>query len=322
MNDHEKRQIIVHSEIFKNIDLNHIDHIITAATIVSFPKNHYILRQNELNHYLYIIISGIINITTKRDGIELTINSLSSPQSFGESGLLDIQQSMANVIADTEVSLLCIPYQTLKNNLSIYSGLCLNLAKSFYNRLNETNQNTLRYYENSLYDKLTGLPNRVLLQTRLQEAILTAKQNDTFIGVLFLDLNKFKLINDSFGHDTGDEVLRIFAERLKIIFRTTDTVARFDMNIAARLGGDEFVIVLPYHDETLIPPIIQRILNVLKSPYMIQNQLLNLSVSIGVSLYPEDGEQPSTLLKHADIAMYTAKKTGANTVKFYSKTIS
>jgi len=174
------------------------------------------------------------------------------------------------------------------------------------------------------YDNLTGLPNRVLLIDRLQQAIEFAKRNNSFIGVLFIDLDSFKAVNDTLGHEVGDELLRIFSDRLKAVLRSTDTISRLNPNTVARLGGDEFVIILPTSEpeELVFAPLIQRILGLLTESYTLANHEFSLSLSIGVSLYPKDGDNPTTLIKCADAAMYAAKESGKGTVKFYAPSMS
>jgi diguanylate cyclase (GGDEF)-like protein/PAS domain S-box-containing protein len=153
------------------------------------------------------------------------------------------------------------------------------------------------------HDSLTGLPNRYFLEDRLQHAIEHAKRASTIVGVLFLDLNRFKLINDSLGHDKGDMLLGVIAERLKGAVREVDTVAR--------LGGDEFVVVLEnISDRAHSSKVASNILESIAKPVNVAGHMLSITTSIGSSFYPEDGEDPPTLLKHADLAMYEAKAAG------------
>jgi len=155
------------------------------------------------------------------------------------------------------------------------------------------------------YDILTGLPNRTLLTDRLRQAIAQARRRSTLLAVCFLDLDGFKPINDSFGHEAGDKLLHEVAQRLLACVRDSDTVAR--------LGGDEFVILLG--DITTLPeltPSLTRILSQLAAPYRVAEQSAQMSASIGVTLYPRDDADPDTLLRHADQAMYQAKQEGRN----------
>ncbi|HZV62041.1 MAG TPA: EAL domain-containing protein [Methylophilaceae bacterium] len=153
------------------------------------------------------------------------------------------------------------------------------------------------------HDALTGLPNRNLLYDRMQHAIDHARRYKTLVGVLFMDLNRFKIINDSLGHDKGDLLLQTVAQRLKEIVRDEDTVAR--------LGGDEFVIVLEHvRDIEDIARFSNDLLRVVCQPTSLGGVTISVSTSIGACVYPNDGEEPYNLLKNADLAMYTAKELG------------
>lgn len=163
----------------------------------------------------------------------------------------------------------------------------------------------------ALHDALTGLPNRLLFEDRLGNAIAQSRRHNTLTGVLMLDLDRFKHINDSLGHHVGDELLEQFAMRLRTCLRETDT--------AARLGGDEFAICLPdlsslEDGETVA----QKILDALKAPFEIEQHELNVGSSIGIAFYPEDGTDHGTLLRAADTAMYDAKAHGRGIYRFFT----
>jgi len=161
------------------------------------------------------------------------------------------------------------------------------------------------------YDAVTGLPNRILLNVRLEHSIQRAKRNNTLVAVLFLDLDNFKNINDSFGHATGDLLLKNVGELFKNSTREDDTVAR--------LGGDEFIIVIeqPENDE-VIKAFTNKLLNKLKSKIEIQNNSIYISTSIGISVYPRDANTVEKLIAYADAAMYKAKRLGKNNFQFYT----
>ena len=162
------------------------------------------------------------------------------------------------------------------------------------------------------YDILTGLPNRNLLFDRLQQAIIQAVRNHHRVGVLFVDLDRFKGINDSLGHRVGDTLLRAVAARLRACVRESDTLAR--------QGGDEFIVVLNGVDhEEGISAASNKILTLIAEPFVIEGHELYLTASIGVAVYPEDGEDAASLLKHADLAMYQAKELDRNNFQFFSK---
>jgi len=154
------------------------------------------------------------------------------------------------------------------------------------------------------HDELTGLPNRFLLSKALDQAIVKAKSQSSTVAVGVLDLDGFKQINDRYGHEIGDRLLVAVADRLKHSMRIEDTVAR--------LGGDEFVLISGVRDPKVLESALQRLLAALSAVYVIDGIGINISASIGVTLYPNDNENADTLLRHADQAMYKAKQSGRN----------
>jgi len=161
------------------------------------------------------------------------------------------------------------------------------------------------------HDALTGLPNRRLLEDRLEQAIVRAKRGRAQGAVLFIDLDHFKVINDSLGHRSGDLLLQAVAERLRGHLREIDTVAR--------VGGDEFVLVLPdMHEEAAATEAAQRVLASLGEPYLIDGHLLQVTPSIGISLYPKDGSEVEILISRADSAMYHAKQMGRKNYQLFA----
>ena len=164
--------------------------------------------------------------------------------------------------------------------------------------------------EMATHDFLTGLPNRVLLLDRFNIAAALARRNKARLAVMSLDLDRFKSINDTLGHDAGDQVLRGIGKRLTGIIRASDTLAR--------VGGDEFVLVmLETSDEENAAAIAQKILNSFTEPFPIDGHLLQLSTSIGIAVYPEDAQDLETLTRKSDAAMYFAKGHGRNRFKFF-----
>jgi diguanylate cyclase (GGDEF)-like protein/PAS domain S-box-containing protein len=165
------------------------------------------------------------------------------------------------------------------------------------------------------HDVLTGLPNRLLFNDRLNVAVAQAHRQQQRLGVLFLDLDRFKVINDSLGHSLGDRLLQAVAERLEAGVREGDTVAR--------LGGDEFILLLPgiaRSDD--IAKVAEKILESLRLPFRLEGRDLFVTASIGLSLYPEDGLDGETLVKNADIAMYRAKEQGRDNFQLYTQTMN
>jgi diguanylate cyclase (GGDEF)-like protein len=160
------------------------------------------------------------------------------------------------------------------------------------------------------YDTLTGLPNRALLQDRLGQAIELARRQDRQLALMFMDLDQFKHVNDSLGHPVGDQLLQSVAQRLVGCVRHSDTVSR--------QGGDEFVLLLPYIEHAADAALsAQKILAALAPPHHLDEHALHIGVSIGISIYPDDGRDGETLIKCADTAMYDAKASGSNSYKFF-----
>ncbi|AMO37981.1 hypothetical protein AC731_014180 [Thauera humireducens] len=154
------------------------------------------------------------------------------------------------------------------------------------------------------HDPLTGLPNRVLLQDRLERALASAQRNGTSLAMLFIDLDGFKPVNDRYGHDTGDALLQAVAKRLRGTLRHSDT--------AARIGGDEFVVLLPVLAETQDAGLIAaKLRTAIASPFEIDGHRITISASIGLALYPRDGDTASELMRTADGAMYADKRQHA-----------
>ena len=161
------------------------------------------------------------------------------------------------------------------------------------------------------YDTLTGLANRNLFQDRLSQALISSRRNNRGLAVLFIDLDHFKQINDSLGHDAGDLLLTQVATRLTGNVREGDTVAR--------QGGDEFVLILSeIREEDDVPVVAQKILQAMSAPFDINGRELHITCSIGIASYPKDGEDRQTLLKNADAAMYRAKELGRNNAQYYA----
>ena len=167
-----------------------------------------------------------------------------------------------------------------------------------------------KIWHNAHHDLLTGLPNRRLFLDRLEQEVKHAKRNDLPLSVLFMDLDGFKEVNDSLGHEAGDRLLSDVAERLTDCVREDDTVAR--------LGGDEFTVILTGANQREdVERVAQTIIDAIEMPFHIAQQPVQISVSIGITLYPQDASSPVALLEAADQAMYKAKKAGPNRMCFY-----
>jgi diguanylate cyclase (GGDEF)-like protein len=162
------------------------------------------------------------------------------------------------------------------------------------------------------FDALTGLPNRRLVHDRLEHALMRGARHQVSMALMFIDLDGFKEVNDSLGHDVGDLLLREVAVRLATCIRASDTIGR--------VGGDEFVIIL---EDACLPTdavrVCDRIEAALAPPFDLNGRRVQTAASVGIALYPKDGTDAATLLRNADVAMYRAKRTGSQRFKFFSE---
>nr|WP_315184995.1 diguanylate cyclase [uncultured Albidiferax sp.] len=192
------------------------------------------------------------------------------------------------------------------------------LARSFHQMHLQITQQLADLHDNqeelehlAQHDMLTGLPNRRLFQERLEQALAHARRYGEKVCLLFIDLDAFKAINDAYGHDAGDEVLRTVARRMQHIVREVDTVAR--------LGGDEFVVLLGAAvSQDHLAAIASKLLAAVKEPIPVQDQVLRVTASVGISRYPQDGQTATDILATADQAMYSAKLAGRDGYRFFS----
>jgi len=176
--------------------------------------------------------------------------------------------------------------------------------------ITERKQLEQKFADMATHDPLTGLPNRLLLSDRLTVGLAQAQRSGTRLAVMVLDLDRFKTVNDTFGHSVGDELLRAAGERLIGLVRKSDTVAR--------MGGDEFVVLLLQIDkmEDAIR-VSQKILGAFREPFVLDAYQIRITTSIGIAIYPEDGEDVEALFKNADTAMYWAKEQGRDNYELY-----
>lgn len=212
-----------------------------------------------------------------------------------------------------------IETKNLNNKIPVYSEDEIGeLARNFNSMLEDLSKThtELNRQKDSLaykahHDALTGLPNRALFNDRLEQAISKARRYNEKIALFFIDLDHFKEINDTLGHEVGDEVLKFFATRLNASVRTEDTIAR--------LGGDEFMVIMEnLQNPEAISVVANKIVSIVKEPIIFGDQTLNLGTSIGISVYPQNGETSEALIKSADIAMYKAKDEGRDNYQFYT----
>ncbi|WP_096200682.1 sensor domain-containing diguanylate cyclase [Bacillus sp. FJAT-45350] len=164
------------------------------------------------------------------------------------------------------------------------------------------------------FDDLTDLPNRKLLDRHIEKALARSKRHNHNFTLMFIDLDDFKIVNDTLGHEAGDTLLKEVVSRLNHSIRDEDLISR--------IGGDEFIVVFEETNNEEIETIAQRILDNVSQPYLINEQEAKISLSIGVSMYPDDGEDKETLIDHADKAMYFAKNNGKNNFKIYTSDLN
>ncbi len=210
------------------------------------------------------------------------------------------------------------------------------LAHVFNQMVDTIRENIAQIYDLAYVDKITRLPNREFFRRELSQAVARVKRNGRSGALLFVDLDGFKRVNDTFGHDFGDKLLAEFAERISEVVRHGDHISldaakslyEDEANVAepskqgntfARLGGDEFTILLPEtRSETDAATVAIRIINAVEKPFAIDGKEVTVGTSIGIGTFPRDGEDYQTILKHADMAMYQAKEEGKNTYRFFS----
>lgn len=212
-----------------------------------------------------------------------------------------------------------IETKNLRTKIPVYSqdeiGELTQNFNSMLGDLDKTNSELNQQKDSLAYkahhDTLTGLPNRALFNDRLEQAITKARRHKEEIALFFIDLDHFKQINDTLGHEMGDEVLKFFAKRLNDSVRTEDTIAR--------IGGDEFMVIMEsLHTPEAISVVANKIVSIVKEPIVLGEQTLHLGTSIGISVYPHNGETSEVLLKNADTAMYKAKDEGRDNYQFYT----
>ena len=203
---------------------------------------------------------------------------------------------------------------TLSQRIAELGVRLVELAKaneSLKRELTQRKQAEEKLARHAYYDNLTDLPNRRLFRSHLRQALTLARRNQRRLAVLFVDLDHFKTINDSWGHAVGDRLLQGAAKWLKSCLRASDVVAR--------LGGDEFIILLPEiaqaEDATTVA---KKLLSALRKPFRVEGREIFTSASIGISLYPDDGDDAEILMKKADQAMYCVKQDGRNNHRLFS----
>jgi diguanylate cyclase (GGDEF)-like protein/PAS domain S-box-containing protein len=274
-----------------------------VESLLGFAKNelvgkHYslLVHHDDLEQAKYVFNERRIGKRASRNvELRLKCKDDGAPRFF-ETRTLPIEMSSMGIYANAD-------NETHKSYLGTYG-----VARDVTDR--KLAEETINFQ--AYHDLLTKLPNRALLRDRLSLAISQARRDDEMLAVMFLDLDRFKNINDSLGHMIGDELLQQVSTRLKSCLREGDTLARF--------GGDEFTLLLPKVGEKRedVSAIANKITTTLKDPFMIDGHELYVSASIGIAMYPQDGNNMEALIKHADVAMYHVKGKGKNGFQFYS----
>ncbi|WP_295626953.1 EAL domain-containing protein [uncultured Nitrosomonas sp.] len=219
--------------------------------------------------------------------------------------------SAAIVSSGQQCGLLQVAYISSSPSTPTYQQNLIDTIAHDLGRWYERKEVEERIIKMATHDALTGLPNRHLLQDRIQQALAYDMRLQRQMAVLFIDLDHFKTINDSLGHEIGDLLLKAVADRLRLCIRNEDTVAR--------QGGDEFIVVLNSIAESLdAAKVAQKILDSLMQSFHIHNNELHINGSIGIAVFPDDGVNAETLLKNSDVAMYHAKKNGRNNYQFFT----
>ncbi|MGO4888402.1 diguanylate cyclase domain-containing protein [Anaerobacillus sp. MEB173] len=201
---------------------------------------------------------------------------------------------------------LTTPIQSSEGKIEKISGQMVDITKQ------KQLENELK--QMAYYDELTDLPNRKALDRHIQKALARSKRHNHNFTIMFIDLDDFKVVNDTMGHDAGDLLLIEVVNRLNESLREEDLIAR--------IGGDEFIVVLEETNKVEIEDIAKRIIEKISLPYMLNEKEANISLSIGISMYPDDGEDKETLIEHADKAMYYAKFNGKNNFKIYTSDLN
>ncbi|HEY9098507.1 MAG TPA: EAL domain-containing protein [Thiobacillus sp.] len=225
---------------------------------------------------------------------------------------LDFQDGSIIQSNIAEIRQLASAQEKMRSMLSTYQRTVDEQAASLKHQIVALQNAESRLEHLSQHDPLTSLPNRLLLNDRLAKAVQRAERHGRQLAVLFLDLDRFKAVNDSQGHPVGDQLLRIVAKRLATMLRKTDTLAR--------LGGDEFVLLAEdIQSKDDVANLANKLLNTLITPFELEGRAFHLTGSVGISLYPTDGTDPVALIRNADSAMYQAKSQGRNSFHFYSE---
>jgi len=310
----------------ESVEIEEMDRPIKILLIEDSPQDQFLTnRMLEKASYTPFVISFADSLSA---GIQSAINhpidiillDLNLPDSLGVETFLKLKSQVPEIpvvvlsgFEDEEMSLKAVRggaqdyliKDQIDSNLLVRS-----LRYAIERKRAEDTIKNLAYY-----DALTGLPSRTLFTDRFVMAIAENKRNDKKAAFIMLDLDHFKDVNDNFGHDVGDELLKEVSRRLVSILRQTDTVCR--------MGGDEFALLISdVGTKEMIGEVAQRIILIIGKPFTLHGNEQMISASAGIAIYPDDGETLETLIKNADVAMYQVKKTGRNKYSYYQPSIN
>lgn len=287
--------------------------------IIKYPINQFqkeilsnFLEQIQLFLYL-VLFSFMFTILTNRFLVKtlkhLSMVTTGLPLKIGSDEKIEWPNSKVS-----EIKLLVNNFKHMSDNLKSMFKESRDLNETLAMQAEKLRKSEEELHKLAYYDSLTGLHNRLAFKVYLEDALNIAKDNGTIIAVMFIDLNQFKQINDTMGHSAGDELLKIVAERLAKL--KDDNTAIF------RLGGDEFVVVRSAENEEEVRITGEYISKIFSKPIGMQDVILHVTGSIGISMFPRDGQALDTLVKHADMAMYSSKEKGRGNVEFYHEGIN
>lgn len=293
------------------VEDNATDAYILEGLLTDIPCNHF-----EITHVSALSeAQGICELRQP----DIILLDLSLPDAHG----LETIRELKTVASDSPIVVMTGNHDTDTINLAVQAGAQDLLHKGEYNSkflektiryAIERKQSELELKRLAHFDPLTGIANRILFIDNMNRALSHAKRHDERLSLMFIDLDDFKNINDTLGHEAGDTLLIQVADRLNKVLRECDTIAR--------LGGDEFAIILEDISTVYnVDVVAKKILHILTKPFHLQDQEMYIGASIGVAIFPEAGEDTNTLLKNADIAMYRAKKEGKNNHQIFTESL-
>jgi diguanylate cyclase (GGDEF)-like protein len=274
-----------------------------SGSEVELQEGEILFRQDDLGDGMYWISAGVL-VVLQGSLDEPTLLTFRYPgQVVGEIALLENIRRTASIAAMFPTSLRFLSKEKFQELLALIPGFGVEIMRLLSSRLREVKPAD---YSAGLYDHLTGALSRQAFDARLQEEMERARRYQYNLSLVFLDIDHFKNVNDTFGHTRGDEVLIAFVERIKANLRTTDLLFRF--------GGDEFVLILHGVDQTRGPALVQQLLDDVSAMQIPGEPPLRITFSAGVSYYPIDGDTAETLLEYADRRVYHAKRAGRGRV--------